>query len=113
MLCVHAHSPREALSRLEAMALLAAEAPNRGAREPVVHSCHLVVQLARYPDGSRRVAQIAEVAGLEGDRPVTKEIFSYVPGDGRGRFVASGYIPRFVDDLTRRGVAVDLSIFRE
>jgi pilus assembly protein CpaF len=113
LVCVHAHSPREALARLEAMALLAAEAPSRGAREPVVQACHVVVQLTRYPDGVRRVAQVAEVAGLEGDRPVAKEIFSYIPGEGRGRFAASGYIPRFVDDLTRRGLAVDLSIFRE
>jgi pilus assembly protein CpaF len=113
LLCVQAHSPREALSRLETMALLAAEAPIRGTREPLTQGCHIVAQVARYPDGARRLAQVAEVAGLEGDRPLLKEIFSFVPGDGRGRFVASGYIPRFVDDLTRRGVAVDLSIFRE
>jgi pilus assembly protein CpaF len=112
-LTVNAHSPREALTRLEAMAQLAAEAPGRGVREPVALACHVVVQAARYPDGTRRVAQLAEIAGVEGDRPVVKEIFSYLPGEGGGRFVASGYIPRFVDDLTRRGVAVDLSIFRE
>jgi pilus assembly protein CpaF len=112
-LTVNAHSPREALTRLEAMAQLAAEAPGRGVRESVALACHLVVQVSRYPDGTRRVAQLAEVTGVEGDRPAVKEIFSYVPGEGGGRFVASGYIPRFVDDLTRCGAAVDLSIFRE
>jgi pilus assembly protein CpaF len=113
LMAVQAHSPRDALSHLEAMTMMAAEAPGRGAREIVAHACHVIVQVARYPDGIRRVAQIAEVTGIDTDRPLVQEIFSFAPGEGRGRFLASGYIPRFVDDLTRRGVAVDLSIFRE
>jgi pilus assembly protein CpaF len=110
ILCIHANSVGDALARLEALAAISGEASARGVREAVARGVHIIVQLVRGADGTRRVAHIAEVTGLQGD---TADIHDVYLGDGRGHFRGTGYIPRFVDDLTRRGVALDLSIFRE
>ena len=110
--CVTANSARDALGRLEALSALASDASSRGLREAVARGAHVVVHVTRGQDGVRRVTQISEVSGFEGDAAVVHDVFSYA-SDGRGRFAPTGHIPRFVDELTRRGVALDLSIFRE
>src|SRR5262249_42158134 len=64
---VHANSPRDGLSRIENMVLMAGmELPMRAIREQVASAIHLLVQVARFPDGSRRVTDISEVTGMEG-----------------------------------------------
>jgi pilus assembly protein CpaF len=117
---LHANSPRDALSRLETMVLMSGmELPVRAIREQIASAVHLIVQQTRFADGTRRVAAISEVAGMELDVITLQDIFHFkqegFDGEGRvlGRFLATGFVPRFYDDLQRRGLQVDMSIFRE
>ena len=102
---LHAHSPREALSRLESMIPIDGfSLPPRAIREMIASSVDVIVQLARLRDGSRRVTQIAEIAGLEGDVVKTRDliVFDVVGKDangmlkGRHRSTGGGR-PRFWD----------------
>ncbi|HWV36944.1 MAG TPA: ATPase, T2SS/T4P/T4SS family [Vulgatibacter sp.] len=117
---LHANSPRDALSRLETMCLMSGmNLPVRAIREQVSSAVDLVVQQTRFPDGTRRVTHVAEVSGMEGEVITLQEIFRFEQQgfDAEGRMVgahrAAGFVPRFCEELARRGVAVDLSIFRE
>lgn len=117
---LHANGPREALYRLETLCLFAGvDLPVRAIREQVARAIHLVVQQARFSDGSRRITHVAEVTGMEGEVIALQELFRFrqegIDREGRvvGRHVATGFVPRFVEELRRRGEQVDLSIFRE
>jgi pilus assembly protein CpaF len=117
---LHANSPRDALARLETMVLMSGmELPVRAIREQIASAVHLVVQQQRYADGTRRISAISEISGMEQDTVTMQDIFVFrqegFDAEGRavGRFAATGFIPRFYDDLQRRGVPVDLDAFRE
>jgi pilus assembly protein CpaF len=117
---LHANTPRDALARLETMVLMSGmDLPVRAIREQIASAVHLVVQQQRFADGSRKVTAITEVSGMETDVITTQDIFLFKQEgfhpDGRvaGRFVATGFVPAFYDDLQRRGIPVDMSIFRE
>jgi pilus assembly protein CpaF len=117
---VHASSTRDALAKLETMVLMAGvDLPDRAVREQIASAVHIVVQQARFGDGSRRITQVLEITGLEGDTVATQEIFTFkqegVDAQGRvvGRFMASGFTPRFYEDLQARGLPVNLNIFRD
>ena len=117
---LHANTPRDALARLETMVLMSGmDLPIRAIREQIASAVHLVVQQQRFADGSRKVTAIAEVSGMETDVITMQDIFLFKQEgfhpDGRvaGRFVATGFVPAFYDDLQRRGIPVDMSIFRE
>ena len=116
---IHANSPRDALSRLENMVLMAGfELPVSAIREQVASAIHLVVQVGRLPDGTRKVTQISEVTGREGNVITMQDIFVFqqegfdAAGKVTGSFQATGNIPHFVELLRQRGRSVlDLSIF--
>jgi pilus assembly protein CpaF len=116
---VHANTPRDALSRLETMVLMAGvDLPVRAIREQVCSAIDLVVQQARLKDGSRRVVAISEVVGMEGDVVTMQDLFLYDFGmglDATGRFQgqlkSTGLRPRILDTLADRGVAVDPTLF--
>ena len=73
---VHANSPRDALIRIENMVLMAGfDLPVRAIREQIASALHLVVQLARFADGKRRVTHVTEITGLEGDTITMQELF--------------------------------------
>jgi pilus assembly protein CpaF len=92
---VHANSPRDALARIETMCLMADVAlPHRAIREQVVRAIHLIVQQARFHDGKRRVVEIAEIHGLEGEVPVLQTLYRYDPVQGRHE--STGFLPRFL-----------------
>ena len=117
---LHANTPRDALARLETMCLMSGmDLPVRAIREQVCSAVDLIVQQTRFPDGTRRVTHVAEISGMEGDVITLQEIFRFVQegfdAEGRvlGRHRAAGFVPRFCEELSRRGIAVDLSIFRE
>ena len=107
---IHANSPRDALSRLETMVLMAGmDLPSRAIREQIVSAIDLIVHVRRDEDGVRRVASVCEVVGLEGTVPQIQDLFVFQRGGhegGRvvGRHVASGIVPRFGEDLRRRGI---------
>jgi pilus assembly protein CpaF len=117
---LHANAPRDALARLETMVLMSGmELPVKAIREQIASAVEVVVQVTRFGDGSRRITAISEVAGMESDVIAMQDIFVFqqrgfdADGKVQGRFAATGFVPRFYDELQRRGVQVDLGVFRE
>jgi len=117
---LHANTPRDALSRLETMVLMAGmDLPVKAIREQIASAVHLIVQQTRFSDGSRRISYITEVSGMEVDIVTLQDIFYFKQegfsedGKVRGRYVATGFVPRFYDELQRRGIPVNMGIFRE
>jgi pilus assembly protein CpaF len=117
---VHSNSPRDSLARLETMVLMAGmDLPVKAIREQIGSAVDIIIHQSRFSDGSRRVTRISEVTGMEVDIITLQDIFYFkqegFDEDGRvqGRFVASGFIPKFYDDLQRRGISVNMDIFRE
>ena len=116
---IHSNSPRDCVSRLETLVLMAGmDLPVRAIREQIASAVHMMLQQARLADGSRKVICISEVTGIDNDQVQLQDVF-YFKQDGytaegkvRGRHVPTGYIPRFYDDLRQRGLQADLSIFR-
>ncbi len=115
MTTVHANTPRDALSRLETMVLMAGfDLPMRAIREQIAAAIDVVIQVDRLPDGRRVVTSLAEVQGLEGDVILLQDIFVFRtdgPNDP-GRLVPSGLRPSFLDRIRERGVVVPASVFR-
>ncbi|WP_316364562.1 ATPase, T2SS/T4P/T4SS family [Candidatus Thiodiazotropha sp. CDECU1] len=114
----HANSPRDALSRLEVMVLMAGmDLPVSAIREQVASAVNIIVQQTRYSCGSRKITKITEVTGIEGSTIQLQDIFEYkqrgVDEKGKvvGEFKATGFIPAFYEELKLIGVPVDLSIF--
>jgi len=115
---VHANSPRDVVSRLETMVLMAdVEMPVLAIREQIAAAIDIVVHQARMADGRRRVVEIAEFTGLEGQRVLMQPLFRFdrrALADGTGgRFTGCGNPPQFYEVLRDEGIDCDLSIFRE
>jgi len=115
---LHANSSRDAIARIESMVLLAGfDIPISVIREQISSAVHLIIQMARMPDGSRRLTHITEVLGLEGTVVSLQDIFRYVIDDAdedgtiRGHFEATGVRPRFVDKLQTFGYQVGPETF--
>ena len=116
---VHANSPRDALSRVENMVLMAGlDLPDTAVREQIASAVQLLVQITRMPDGSRRVTHITEVAGMEGHMVTLQDLFLF-EADGRaedgrieGALVATGLQPHFVDRFDRAGVPFPTHLLR-
>jgi pilus assembly protein CpaF len=107
---VHANTPRDALARLETMVLMAGfELPTRAIREQVASALDLIVQVARFRDGSRRISHVTEVVGMEGEIITLQDIFTY---DFHGsRLTPTGVRPSFLDRLADHGVTVPADLF--
>jgi pilus assembly protein CpaF len=109
---LHANSPRDALSRIETMALMAGiELPLRAIRDQTASALDLIVHISRLRDGSRRVTQIAEIVGSEGDVVSISDLYAYdfsagMTPDGRhlGTLMPTGLRPRFTERLTDLGI---------
>jgi pilus assembly protein CpaF len=117
---LHANTPRDALARLETMVLMAGmDLPVKAIREQIASAVQIIVQQTRLPDGSRKVCFISEIAGMEVDVITLQDIFSFKQegfdeaGRVRGRFIASGFVPKFYDDLQRRGIPLKMNIFHQ
>ena len=115
----HANNPRDALTRLENMVMMAGfELPSKAIREQIASALDLIVQQTRLPDGSRKIVQISEVTGREGDVILLQDIFTFeqegIDKDGKvvGHHTATGNIPYFVDELRKTGrLNLDMSVF--
>ena len=114
----HANSPRDMLSRLETMTLMAGmELPLRAIREQIASAIDLIVHQARLRDGSRKITHLTEVLGMEGDVITMQDIYIFeqtgVDGDGRalGRFRATGIRPKFLDKFEAAGISVPPGMF--
>ena len=116
----HANSPYDMLRRLETMVLMAGmELPIRVIREQIASAIHIVVQLMRFSDGSRRLVNVTEVLGLDADgNYLTQEIFLFkqhgISEEGKilGSIVPGGVIPQFYRVLADSGIPVNMDIFR-
>jgi pilus assembly protein CpaF len=115
---IHANSPRDALSRLETMVLMAGtELPSRAVREQMASAIQLIVHVRRYDDGVRRIESIAELTGLEGMTPLLQELFAFrrTGREGkrvRGYFTGMGIVPRMAEELREQGLPIDVTIFK-
>ncbi len=113
---VHANSPRDVVSRLETMVLMAGfDLPVRAIREQVASAVDLIVHTERLADGSRRVTAISEVQGTEGDVVTLQDIFAYRAGppgqEGTGALEATGLRPKKMEALARSGVELPPRLF--
>ncbi len=114
----HANGPREMLSRLETMCLMAGiEMPLVAIREQISRAINMILQVERSPDGKRRITSVAEILGLDDGEYDVKEIYRFETtsvSDGKveGRFLPCGYIPQFITRLKDTGVDVPLEIFQ-
>jgi pilus assembly protein CpaF len=115
----HANTPRDLIARLEVMVMMAGmELPSKAIREQVASAVDLVVQQTRFSDGSRKIVNITEITGTEGDMVQMQDIFRYqqqgfdANGKVKGYFHATGRVPEFYEDLKSRGLSVDMSIFK-
>jgi len=115
---VHANTPRDALSRIENMVLMAGlELPIRAVREQLASAVHLIIHVSRLRDGTRRVTQVTEVAGMEGDTVTIQDIFVFMQQgvDENGRIIGvmrpTGIRPRFAERFGQSGVFLKPDIF--
>jgi pilus assembly protein CpaF len=110
----HANSPRDMLSRIETMVMMAGyDLPVRAIREQIANALDLIVQQVRLKDGSRKITHITEVQGMEGDTIVLQDLFLYKEtGVGQGRFFSTGIRPKFISQLEEEGLSVSPSWFR-
>ena len=116
---VHANSPRDALARIETMTLMGGiELPVRAIREQMASALDLIVHISRLRDGSRRITNVCEVLGMEGDTIVLQDIYAFDFGmgvDEQGRFLgrlkSTGIRPNFSERLADAGVHLEPELF--
>jgi pilus assembly protein CpaF len=116
---IHANSPRDALARLEVMITMAnSNLGVRAIRQQVSSAIHLVVQIVRFSDGARRVINITEVSGMEGEIITMQDIFLFeksgVTADAKisGKFRASGIRPKVFDKLKTAGIELPVNLLQ-
>jgi len=116
---IHCNSPRDALSRLETITMMAGmELSNKAIREQIASAVQLIIFQTRLKDGTRRFTHVTEVAGMEGEVITLQDIFLFdfsagldEEGKFRGRLKSTGLRPKFIDKLAERGVYVEPEIF--
>ncbi|MHB8789824.1 MAG: ATPase, T2SS/T4P/T4SS family [Desulfobulbaceae bacterium] len=115
---VHANSPRDLISRLEVMVMMAGmELPEKAIREQIASAVNIVVQQSRFSDGSRKVTHITEITGMESGVIQMQDIFLFkqrgIDENGRilGEFAATGRVPEFYEGLKQRGLPMDMTLF--
>jgi pilus assembly protein CpaF len=115
---IHANTPRDAVARLETMALMSNfNLPEKALRQQIASAVALIVQIARMSDGTRRITYVTEITGMTGDVVAMQDIFIFeklgidVGGRVLGRFKATGVSPKFADRLKKAGIVLPASVF--
>jgi len=114
----HSNTPRDTLSRVETMTLMAGmELPLKAVREQIASAFDLIVHLDRLVDGKRKVVKITEVQGMEGDVIVLQDIFQFVQtgvenGRVHGYFTARGVRPKFMEKIEAAGISLSPTMFQ-
>ncbi len=118
MTTIHANSPRDAIARMETLAMMAnLNLPEKAIRKQIASAVCLVLQIARFSDGTRRLTHIAEITGMEADVVSMQDLFLFekqgVSPEGRvlGTFNASGVRPRFAERLKAAGFDLPSNMF--
>ena len=115
---VHSNNPRECIGRLETLVMMAGMGlPLKAIRETIASSVNVVVQQSRMIDGSRKVTHISEIIGIQGETVTIQDIFIYKQ-EGLdknrkliGRFVPTGFIPKFVEEMEMKGMKISRGLF--
>ena len=114
----HANTPRDMLARLETMVLMAGvNLPDKAIREQTASAINLIIQQSRMPDGTRKITNITEILGMEGDIITMQDIFIFEPqgkdemGHILGKFKPTGIRPKFMDKLINNGIKVSNEVF--
>ncbi len=117
---VHANPPRDALSRIETMVSMAnLNLPDKAARQQIASAIHVVVQVSRMPDGTRKITSITEITGMEGPMITMQDLFVYERqgydenGKVRGRFKPTGIRPKFAEKLLGAGIRLPMDMFAQ
>jgi pilus assembly protein CpaF len=115
---VHSNNPRECIGRIETLVQYAgAGLSPKAIREMIASAVHMIIQQSRLDDGSRRVTFVTEIGGMQGEVVTLQDIFTYVQKDvdknGKiiGEFQASGFIPKFIEVLERKGYNIPRGLF--
>jgi pilus assembly protein CpaF len=116
---IHSNSPRDTLSRIETMVLMAGfDLPVKAIREQVASAVDLIIHVSRLRDGTRRVTHVTEVEGMEGDIITLQDLFLFDFGMGvdengkfNGRLKATGIRPSFSSDLEDQGIRLPADLF--
>jgi len=117
---VHANSPRDAVARLETMAMMAnLNLPEKAVRKQIASAVTLVLQVSRFSDGTRRLTHISEITGMEDDVVSMQDVFVFekqgVSPEGRtlGAFTATGIRPKFAEKLAASGINLPSNMFEQ
>lgn len=120
MTTTHANTPRDCIARMETMIMMSGfDLPIKAMRQQIASAVDLIIQASRLQGGSRRVTHITEVVGMEQDTVVMQDIYRYEQegldetGRARGKFIATGVRPNFMDRLEQAAVRLPASAFRE
>ena len=115
---VHANAPRDVISRLETMVLMSGmELPVRAIREQIASAIDIIVHESRFSDGTRKVTNVTEIVGQEGEQITMQDIFAFkqtgVDENGKvtGALDATGSMPTFMEEISARGLSIDPKIF--
>lgn len=115
---IHANTPRDCLSRLETLVLMAGfDLPLRAIREQISSAISIIVQITREKDGSRKVTCVSEITKMEGEIITMQDIFVYKQDgwteDGKmtGSYIPTGAVPTFMDEIRRANLELDISMF--
>jgi pilus assembly protein CpaF len=114
---IHSNTPRDALARMETMAMMGAvRLPEKAIRAQIAAAVHIIVQASRMSDGTRRVTHISEITGTSGDIVSMNDIFLFEKkgigphGKVRGRFHSTGIMPRITEKLNAAGIHLSTSM---
>ncbi|MBE2183968.1 MAG: CpaF family protein [Anaerolineae bacterium] len=121
MTTVHANNPRDSVARIETLVLMSGmDLPLITVRKQIVSAVDLIVQIARLRDGSRKITQVSEIQGMEGENVILQDIFIYrMPGSnssspatvGGGKLESTGFRPKFIERLEENGFRLSGRIF--
>lgn len=116
---VHANSPRDLVSRLGVMVMMAGmELPEKAILEQIASAVDIIVQQSRFSDGTRKITHVTEITGIESGVVQMQDIFTFkqtgLDEEKKvvGSFTATGRVPEFYEDLKQWGLSVDMSIFK-
>src|SRR5246500_1561107 len=117
---IHANSPRDAIARMETMAMMAnLNLPEKAIRKQIVSAVTLVLQVSRFSDGTRRVTHITEITGMENEIVTMQDVFLFekqgVSPEGKtlGTFTATGIRPKFAEKLAASGIVLPANMFEQ
>jgi pilus assembly protein CpaF len=114
---IHANNPRDAIARIETMAMMGSVSlPEKAVRAQIASAVDLIVQVSRMSDGTRRVTHISEITGTSGDVISLQDIYLFEKlglgpsGNVKGRFYSTGIVPKFAERLKAAGIPLGLNL---